>query len=60
LLIIRNLPRHLADTARAWLEHLPERMIHNWADLVRIFVKNFQGTYVCPGNSWAQELPAEA
>ena len=29
LLIIRNLPLHLADTARAWLEHLPERMIHD-------------------------------
>ena len=41
LLIIRNLPLHLADTARAWLEHLPERMIHDWADLVRIFVGNF-------------------
>ena len=23
LLIIRNLPLHLADSARAWLEHLP-------------------------------------
>jgi len=52
LLIIRNLPLHLADTARAWLEHLPECMIHDWADLVRIFVGNFQGTYVHPGNSW--------
>ena len=29
LLIIRNLPLHLADTARVWLEHLPERMIHD-------------------------------
>ena len=41
LLIIRNLPLHLADSARAWLEHLPERLIHGWADLVRIFVGNF-------------------
>ena len=41
LLIICNLPLHLADSARAWLEHLPERMIHGWADLVRIFVENF-------------------
>jgi hypothetical protein len=24
LLIIRNLPLHLADSTRAWLEHLPE------------------------------------
>ena len=52
LLIIRNLPLHLVDSARAWLEHLPERMIHGWADLVTIFVGNFQGTYVHPGNSW--------
>jgi len=52
LLLIRNLPLHLADSARAWLEHLPERLIHGWADLVRIFVRNFQGTYVNPGNSW--------
>ena len=27
-------------------------MIHDWADLVRIFVGNFEGTYVRPGNSW--------
>jgi len=27
-------------------------MIHGWADLVRIFVGNFQGTYVRPQNSW--------
>ena len=35
-----------------WLEHLPADQIHNWADLVQIFVGNFQGTYVRPGNSW--------
>jgi len=29
LLIIRNLPLHMADTARAWLKHIPERMIHD-------------------------------
>jgi hypothetical protein len=50
--IIRNLPLHLADSARTWLEHLPASEIHNWDDLVRTFVGNFQGTYVCPGNSW--------
>jgi len=27
-------------------------MIHDLADLVKIFVGNFQGTYVCPRNSW--------
>jgi hypothetical protein len=50
--IIRNLPLHLADSARTWLEHLPANQIHNWDDLVRTFMGNFQGTYVCPGNSW--------
>jgi hypothetical protein len=50
--IIRNLPLHLADSARTWLEHLPASQIHNWDDLVRTFIGNFQGTYVHPGNSW--------
>jgi hypothetical protein len=49
--IIRNLPLHLADSARTWLEHLPASQIHNWADLVCTFVGNFQGTYVRLGNS---------
>jgi hypothetical protein len=50
--IIRNLPLHLADSARTWLEQLPASQIHNWDDLVRTFVGNFQDTYVRPGNSW--------
>jgi hypothetical protein len=50
--IIRNMPLHLADSAQTWLEHLPASQIHNWDDLVRTFVGNFQGTYVRPGNSW--------
>jgi hypothetical protein len=50
--IIRNLPLHLVDSARTWLEHLPASQIHNWDDLVHTFVGNFQGTYVRPGNSW--------
>jgi hypothetical protein len=50
--IIRNLPLHLADSVRMWLEKLPASQIHNWVDLVRIFVGNFQGTYVRHGNSW--------
>jgi hypothetical protein len=29
LLIIHNLLLHLADSTRAWLEHLPEKMIHD-------------------------------
>jgi hypothetical protein len=50
--VIRNLPLHLADSARTWLEHLPPRQIHRWDDLLRTFVGNFKGTYVRPGNSW--------
>jgi hypothetical protein len=50
--IIRNLLLHLADSARTWLEHLPASQIHNWDDLVRTFVGNFQGTYVRLENSW--------
>jgi hypothetical protein len=52
LLIIRNLPLFLANSTRAWLEHLPPRWIRDWADLVRVFVGNFQGTYVRPENTW--------
>jgi hypothetical protein len=37
---------------QTWLEHLLASQIHNWDDLVRTFVGNFQGTYVRPGNSW--------
>jgi hypothetical protein len=37
---------------RSWLEHLPPAQIFDWDDLVKAFARNFQGTYVCPGNSW--------
>jgi hypothetical protein len=50
--IIRNLPLHLANSARTWLEHLRASQMHNWDDLVCTFMGNFQGTYVRPGNSW--------
>jgi hypothetical protein len=49
--IIRNLPLHLADSTRTWLEHLPASQIHNSDDLVRTFMGNFQGMYIRPGNS---------
>jgi hypothetical protein len=51
-LIIRNLPLFLSDYARAWLKHLPLAQIHDWEDLVWVFEGNFQGTYICLGNSW--------
>ena len=51
-MIICNLPLHLADSARAWLEHLPANQIHDWHDLVETFVGNFQGTYLRPRTKW--------
>lgn len=45
-------PLYLVDSARAWLENLRPECIQNWADLEEIFVRNFQGTYMCPDNSW--------
>jgi hypothetical protein len=51
-LIIRNLPLFLSDDAWAWLEHLPPAQISDWDELVKAFARNFQGTYVRPGNSW--------
>jgi hypothetical protein len=51
-LIIHNLPLFLFDAARAWLEHLPPAQIFDWDNLVKAFAGNFQGTYVCPRNSW--------
>ena len=31
LFIIKNLPLHLADSARTWLEHLPRGKIDSWS-----------------------------
>jgi hypothetical protein len=50
LFIIQFLPIYLADTSRAWLDHLPRNSIDCWEDLKEIFIGNFQGTYVRPGN----------
>lgn len=34
------------------MEHLPANQIHDWDDLVEMFVGNFQGTYLHPGTKW--------
>jgi hypothetical protein len=52
LFIIQFLPIYLADTARAWLDHLPRNTIDSWEDLTEIFTDNFSGTYVRPDNPW--------
>ena len=49
--IIQHLPIYVGEHVRAWLEFLSHDSIRDWADLKRVFVGNFQGTYVRPGNS---------
>jgi hypothetical protein len=50
--VIKNLPLYLSDSARTWIEHLPNDKIQDWTDLRRVFVGNFQGTYMRPGKQW--------
>jgi hypothetical protein len=52
LFVIKNLPLYLGDFACTWLEHLPRNKINDWTDLRRVFVGNFQGTYMPPGKQW--------
>ena len=49
--IIQYLPIYVGEHVQAWLEFLPHDNIRHWADLKRIFFRNFQGTYVRLGNS---------
>ena len=49
--IIQYLPICVGEHVRAWLEFLLHDSIRDWADLKRVFVGNFQGTYVHPGNT---------
>ena len=62
--IIQYLPICLGKNVRAWLEFMPANSIGDWADLRKVFVGNFQGTYVRPGNSWdlknCQQEPGES
>ena len=54
----------MGENVRAWLEFLPADSIGSWADLRKVFIGNFQGTYVRPGNSWdlknCQQEPGES
>jgi hypothetical protein len=52
LFVIKNLSLYLGDSARTWLEHLLRDNIQDWTDLRRVFVGNFQGTYMRPGKQW--------
>src|SRR3954462_10096240 len=44
-----HLPLMPEGSARTWLNQLPPNSIWIWEDLVRVFVKNFEGTYKRPG-----------
>ena len=39
--IIQYLPIYVGEHVQAWLEFLLPYIIRNWADLKRVFVKNF-------------------
>jgi hypothetical protein len=41
LFIIQFLQIYLADSIRAWLDHLPRNFIDRWDDLRGIFTSNF-------------------
>ena len=49
--IIQYLSICVGDHVRAWLEFLLPDSIRDWADLKRVFISNFQGTYVYLRNS---------
>ena len=49
--IIQYLPICLGENVRAWLDFLPADSIGCSADLRKVFIGNFQGTYVRPGNT---------
>jgi hypothetical protein len=46
LFIIQFLPIYLADSTKAWLDHLPINMIDSWEDLMEIFTNDFPSIYV--------------
>ena len=54
----------MGENVRAHLEFLPADSIGSWADLRKVFISNFQGTYVHLGNSWdlknCQQEPGES
>jgi hypothetical protein len=52
LFVIKNLPVYLDDSARTWVKPLTRDKINDWTDLRRVFVGNFQGTYLRPGKQW--------
>jgi hypothetical protein len=41
MFFIQSLPIYLANTSRAWFNHLPRNSIDCWEDLKEIFTGNF-------------------
>jgi hypothetical protein len=51
LCMIKSISLYLADSTRAWLEHLPRGRINGWVQLQDAFVEHFQGSYAQPDNA---------
>jgi hypothetical protein len=47
---MQSLQLHLRGSTRAWLESRPVGSIHDWDELKRIFIRNFQATYRRPAS----------
>ena len=62
--IIQYLLICMGEHVQAWLKFLSPDSIRDWVDLKRIFIRNFQGMYVRPRNSWdlksCQQEPNES
>jgi hypothetical protein len=45
---MQSLQLHLTDTARSWLNTLPNESIGSWGELEKQFIKDFRSTYKRP------------
>jgi hypothetical protein len=57
LFIIQFLPIYLAESARAWVDHLFCNAINCWDNLWEVFTGNFHGTYASSSLSIWLNLP---
>jgi hypothetical protein len=56
LFIIKSIPLYLANSARTWLEHLPQGRINSWAQLQDAFIGHLRPAQQCLR---ASPLPAK-
>ena len=47
---MQSLQLHLRGPARTWLESLPPNSIHDWSELKKTFIRNFNATYKRPAS----------